>query len=112
MLPSSGAMQLRIQGPRRVLPASALHHGQLDVPEAHAAPLLGHVGQPQPGPLGLVAQLQDRDEVLAARRHPSLVVEPLDARLDRVLDEGPHPGPDLLVLGGEREVDGHVSSLA
>ena len=40
-----------------------LHHGELDVAEAHAAPLLGHVRQPQPLVLRLLAQVDQRVDV-------------------------------------------------
>ncbi len=94
--------------PEARLAGFGLHHGQLHVPEPHAAPLHRHVGQPQADALGLLAQLQDRDEVLVTSGDLALVVEPLDPRHHRVLDEGAHPGTDLLVLGGKGEVDGHV----
>src|SRR5690606_32224895 len=69
--------------------------------------LLGHVGQPQATGLGLLAQVEDGVDVLLAGEHLLLVVEALHGRLDRPLDEVAHPGADLLVLGGEGEVDGH-----
>ena len=70
-MPSSGAWQLKTQGPSAGLGRLGLHHGQLDVAEPHAAPLLGHVGQPDAGLVGLLAQPDDLADVLAARASPA-----------------------------------------
>ena len=84
-----------------------LHHRQLDVPEAHAAPLGGHVRQPQPHLPGLVAHGEERLDVV----HPGLdPVEPADLLLagpDHVVDELTDPQADGLELRGEGEVDAH-----
>ena len=108
MLPSSGAMQLRIQGPRRVLPASACTMASATWPSPMPPHSVGMWGSHSPARLA-----SSRSSTIVIRysrreRHLPLVVEPLDTGLHRVPDEGPHAGPDLLVFGCEREVDGHV----
>ena len=106
--------RLAVEDPRAVrrLGRLGLDHRQLDVPEAHAAPLLRHVGQPDAGLLGLLAHVHEGTDVrLAVVLLEVLVVDLLLRRLDHVVDERAHPGADLLELGREAEVDGHQRGL-
>ena len=66
MLPSSGACALIANGPKPGLGRLGLHHRELDVAEAHAAPLLRHVRQPEPPLLGRLAHLDDAVDQLVA----------------------------------------------
>ena len=86
-----------------------LHHRELDVAEAHAAPLLRHVRQPQPDlrEPARGASGGSRCSRRASSTTPSSS-KPSSGRLDDVVDEGPDPSADLLELGCEGEVDGHA----
>ena len=101
---------LAVQHPRAQAGAGGLglHHGQLDVAEAHAAPLGGHVGQPEPLGEGLLPEASEGGPVGLAVG----LLQPFlgDAHLggaDDVVDERADPAPELLELGGEAEVDAH-----
>ena len=100
--------RLAVEHPRAVvrLRRLGLHHRQLDVAEPHAAPLRRHVREPQPGLLRLLAHPEQRAVVrLAVGLLEVLGLDPLLRRLDHVVDERPHPGPQLLQLRREAEVD-------
>ena len=107
--------RLAVEHPRAVvrLRRLGLHHRQLDVAEPHAAPLRRHVRQPEPGVPGLLAHpdAARRSTPCGRSRCRLLVVDLLLGRLDHVVDERPHPGPDLLELGREAEVDRHPARL-
>ena len=84
-----------------------LHHGELDVTETHASPLLGHVRQPESPLARRRAHLDDAFDEL-----PSIVAVP--AFLDRshdLVDQRPYAVADLFELGREAEVDGHEGSV-
>jgi hypothetical protein len=101
-----GGLAVEHPGAQAGLGRLRLDHGQLDVAEPHAAPLLGHVGEPDARLLRLGPHAdQDADVVLAADvlDGPDLSL----ARLDDLLHEGADPGADVLDLGGEGEVDAH-----
>ncbi len=102
--------RLAVEHPRAVgrLGRLGLHHRQLDVAEAHAAPLRRHVRQPEAGLLGLLAHLDQGSDVgLAVGLLEAFVVDLLLRRLDDALDERRVPAADLLELGRKAEVDGH-----
>jgi hypothetical protein len=84
-----------------------LDHRESHVPETHAAVLLRHVGQPQALAHGLLAQPEERLDVVAALGllHLVAVPEGLHRGPDDVVDEGADPGADLLVLRSESEID-------
>ena len=107
--------RLAVEHPRPVvgLGRLGLNHGQLDVPEAHPAPLRGHVGQPQPGRSGLFAQADQGRDALGAGETLAAVasLDPVGHRSDDLLHEGAYPPPQLLHLGRQREIDGHGSEL-
>ncbi len=92
MLPSSGAWQLRTTAPGGSC-RLGLHHRQRHVAQTHAAPLRRHVGKPQPGPRGLLAQLQDGDEVLVREVTFPSSSNPLTRGPQGVPDEGTARGP-------------------
>src|SRR5207248_4113488 len=97
--------RLRIDGERAEarLRGFGLHHRELDMSEAHPAPLLGHVRQPQPSLLRRLAHLDDAlDELLAVVAIPSL----LDGS-HHLVDERAYAVADVLELGREAEIDGH-----
>ena len=74
-----GGLAIEHEGPVRDLGRLRLDHGELDVPEAHPSPLLGHVGQPE---AGLPGSCPQRDEQLAVRV-AIRGAERLDLRLGR-----------------------------
>ena len=66
MLPSSGAWQLSTNDPSDVRALSADTAAMAVGTEPHAAELRRHVRQPEAPLLGLLAQLEDGDDELAA----------------------------------------------
>ena len=100
--------RLTVEHPRSVvgLRGLGLDHREFDVPEAHAAPLRRHVGEPEAGGPRLVPHLEEGVQVLRALD----LVGVADLRLagsDDLLDEVADPEAQLLELGTEGEVDGH-----
>ena len=80
MLPSSGAMQLRIHGPRRVLAASACTMASSTWPRPMPPHSLGMCGSQRPSAWALARELEDGRDVLVAGGDLLLVVEVLDRR--------------------------------
>ena len=102
-----GRLAVEDPGPQPRLGRLGLDHGQLDVAEPHAAPLLGHVREPDARLLRLLAQPErivrrysSRSSFVGRRSRSS-------AGLDDVVDERADPEAELLELGGEGEVDAH-----
>ena len=78
----------------------------------HAAPLLGHVGQPQPGGAGLLAEADQLGQPVASFQW-GVAVPAFDAGLsglDDLGDEDPDPVADLFQVRRQGEIDGHVDS--
>ncbi len=86
-----------------------LDHRHLGVAEAHATPLLGHVGQPQTGLLRLVAHREQNLQVLPAV-YVFAVAYPGLTQLHGLLDELANAQPEVFELGREGEVDRHGSA--
>ena len=96
-------------GGERGAPALGGHEGHRQRPEPHAAPFPGHVGSPESGGAGLLAQAPEG-------RTPGLGVaaaaERLDGGIDLVLDEVPHALAHLPDLRRKGEINRHgVSPL-
>jgi hypothetical protein len=87
-----------------------LDHRQLDVSQPHAAPLDGHVRQPQTGLLGLLSHLEQESDVFAAFQ--LFVLDAVGARAHDGVDEVAHAQADRLELWGQGEVDRHPVRLS